>query len=202
MQDAFFYGNTIIQDIYAPCEGKLAPWDEKLEKKFKWLDKGIASIKPSGNYVYAPCNGIITSSYVNGITLVSDLGIKIEIEVFSSKLISEQFTDNLIEKGMRVDCHQPIMILNKKPYHLDCLVALAYHKDILFFTTNKNLEVMGFNCQLLKIGKINPQEKIVQFDAQLEAYKLKYLEKAAEGKEFIGPATRLYLKKEFEDILK
>lgn len=191
----------ITQDIYSPCDGKVEEWDENYRDNL-WIssDKGLAIIKPTSSLLYAPCNGLVTSIYPEKITLISDSGMEITINIKRSKILSEQWVIPLVPIGVRVECHQPIMDLNKKVYHRDCLICLSLYDNNIQIKPGINAYTQ-LKLTSLKTGKVSYHDKIAELVTEpFSEYSLEQMRKAG-IKQITGPRNHLYYEQDFENII-
>lgn len=196
------YINPIItQDLYSPCDGTIEAWDDKYKDVFRYcMNQELAIIRPSSSILYAPCSGIITYIVSNNIRMISDSGIEIFIKIKNSKILNKQWVEPLIPEGIRVECHQPIMNLNKKVYHRDCLIGILYEKNRIFLNTNTKA-FTKISSKLLKTGKVTYHDKIAELITK--PFSESSLEKIRKAgiKRTNDPLNHLYILEEFEDII-
>lgn len=203
--DAYLSNNTLIQDIYSPCEGKVEEWNSKIEEKFgklKRFEKGIITIKPSSSILRAPCSGLVTGAYYNTLYIKCDSGFELTLRIKRSKILVDQKTIPLVEEGMRIECHQPIYDLGKKAFHRDCLIGLLFEEggihltdNVFWYDSNSVLDILVKNKE-----KVTYRDKLALLASEL---KKRHLEKIKEFNltEIVSSKNNLYLTKDFEDIL-
>lgn len=147
-----------VTSIFSPVEGTLYSMSDVADETFRSgvLGKGFA-IKPSGNMIVAPVNGIVKTVFEtkHAIGIVAEDGMEILIHVgIDTVQLEGKYFDSLCQTGDRVQVGDPLLKFN-----IDKIEEAGYDTTIITVVTNP--EKFTFLSEVCPDGTIHRTNEVM-----------------------------------------